>query len=138
MPLIAGYAHCYVESNSNFPVSDFLFARSQMGMSLAFHIVFAAIGISLPVLMVISEALYLRTGRPVFLERAKRWSRGAPFSLLSALCQERWSRLSSVCCGQASWKNRARSILCSSGSRIGLQNSFNFSNCLRIILRAVI
>src|SRR5258705_12057112 len=47
-----------------------------MGMSLAFHIVFAAIGISLPVLMVISEALYLRTGRPVFLELAKRWSRG--------------------------------------------------------------
>jgi len=77
MPLIAGYAHCYVESNSDFPVNDFLFARSQMGMSLAFHIVFAAIGISLPVLMVISEALYLRTGRPVFLELAKRWSRGA-------------------------------------------------------------
>src|SRR3989475_10834978 len=48
-----------------------------MGMSLAFHIVFAAIGISLPVLMVISEALYLRTGRAVFLELAKRWSRGA-------------------------------------------------------------
>ena len=77
MPLIAGCAHCYVESNSNFPVSDFLFARSQMGMSLAFHIVFAAIGISLPILMVFSEALYLRTGRQVFLELAKRWSRGA-------------------------------------------------------------
>jgi len=77
MPLIAGYAHCYVESNSDFPVNDFLFARSQMGMSLAFHIVFAAIGIGLPVLMVISEALYLRTGRPVFLELTKRWSRGA-------------------------------------------------------------
>jgi cytochrome bd-type quinol oxidase subunit 2 len=75
--LIPGSAHCYVKSNSNFPVSDFLFARSQMGMSLAFHIVFAAIGIGLPVLMVISEALYLRTGRPVFLELAKRWSRGA-------------------------------------------------------------
>ncbi len=58
-------------------MSDFLFARSQMGMSLAFHIVFAAVGISLPVLMAISEALYLRTGRPVFLELAKRWSRGA-------------------------------------------------------------
>ena len=77
MPLITGYARCYVESNSDFPVNDFHFARSQMGMSLAFHIVFAAIGISLPVLMVISEALYLRTGRPVFLELAKRWSRGA-------------------------------------------------------------
>jgi hypothetical protein len=61
MPLISGYAHYYVESNSDFPANDFFFARSQMGMSLAFHIVFAAIGISLPVLMVISEALYLRT-----------------------------------------------------------------------------
>lgn len=58
-------------------MSDFLYARSQMGMSLAFHIVFAAVGIGLPVLMAISEALYLRTGRPVFLELAKRWSRGA-------------------------------------------------------------
>ena len=44
-----------------------------MGMSPAFHIVFAAIGISLPELMALSEALYLRTGRPVFSERAKRW-----------------------------------------------------------------
>src|SRR4029453_14422169 len=77
MPLIAGYAHCYVEWNSNFPVNDFLFASSQMGMSLAFHIVFAAIGISLPVFMVISEAFFHPPGRPVFLELAKRWSRGA-------------------------------------------------------------
>jgi cytochrome d ubiquinol oxidase subunit I len=48
-----------------------------MGISLAFHIVFAAIGIGLPVLMSISEALYLCTGRPVFLELSKRWSHGA-------------------------------------------------------------
>src|SRR6266852_4609243 len=48
-----------------------------MGMSLAFHIVFAALGIGLPVLMAISEGLYLRRRRPVFLELSKRWSRGA-------------------------------------------------------------
>ncbi len=48
-----------------------------MGMSLAFHIVFAALGVGLPVLMAISEGLYLRTRRPVFLELSKRWSRGA-------------------------------------------------------------
>jgi cytochrome d ubiquinol oxidase subunit I len=58
-------------------VSDFLYARSQMGMSLAFHIVFAVLGIGLPVLMAISEGLFLRTRRPVFLELSKRWSRGA-------------------------------------------------------------
>jgi cytochrome d ubiquinol oxidase subunit I len=48
-----------------------------MGMSLAFHIVFAVLGIGLPVLMAISEGLFLRTRRPVFLELSKRWSRGA-------------------------------------------------------------
>src|SRR6266699_4446533 len=58
-------------------MSDFFFARSQMGMSLGFHIVFAAVGMGLPVLMTIAEALYLRTRRPAFLELSKRWSRGA-------------------------------------------------------------
>lgn len=58
-------------------MSDFLFARSQMAMSLGFHIVFAAIGIALPVLMAIAEGIYLRTGRAVFLELSKRWARGA-------------------------------------------------------------
>lgn len=58
-------------------MSDFLFARSQMAMSLAFHIIFAALGIGLPVLMAIAEAAYLRTKKPVYLDLAKRWSRGA-------------------------------------------------------------
>jgi cytochrome d ubiquinol oxidase subunit I len=58
-------------------MSDFLYARSQMGMSLVFHIVFATLGIGLPVLMAISEWLFLRTRRPVFLELSKRWSHGA-------------------------------------------------------------
>src|SRR5437868_3727360 len=58
-------------------MSDFLYARSQMGMSLVFHIVFATLGIGLPVLMAISEGLFLRTRRPVFLELSKRWSHGA-------------------------------------------------------------
>ncbi len=48
-----------------------------MGMSLAFHIIFAALGIGLPLLMVIAEGVYLRTGNPIFLELAKRWSRGS-------------------------------------------------------------
>jgi cytochrome d ubiquinol oxidase subunit I len=46
-------------------------------LSLAFHIIFAAIGIGLPVLMVIAEGMYLRTRRPVYLELAKRWARGS-------------------------------------------------------------
>jgi len=57
-------------------VSDLDFARSQMGMSLAFHIVFAVVGMGMPLLMAISEGLYLRTRSPVFLELSKRWAKG--------------------------------------------------------------
>jgi len=56
---------------------DLLAARSQMGVSLAFHIIFAVIGIGLPALMVIAELWWRRTGDAVYLELAKRWSRGA-------------------------------------------------------------
>ena len=48
------------------------YARSQMGISLAFHIVFATAGIGMPVLMAISEGLYLRTKRPIYLDLTKR------------------------------------------------------------------
>ncbi len=57
-------------------MSNLDFARSQMGMSLAFHIVFAALGIGMPVLMAVAEGIYLRRGNPVCLELAKRWARG--------------------------------------------------------------
>jgi cytochrome d ubiquinol oxidase subunit I len=56
---------------------DNLFAaRCQMGMSLAFHIVFAAIGIALPLMTVVAETIWLRTGDKGYLELAKRWARG--------------------------------------------------------------
>ena len=48
-----------------------------MGVSLAFHIIFAVIGIGLPALMVIAELRWRRTGDAVYLELAKRWARGA-------------------------------------------------------------
>jgi cytochrome d ubiquinol oxidase subunit I len=56
---------------------DLLAARSQMAMSLGFHIVFAVVGIGLPALMVIAEWRWIRTGDGVYLELAKRWSKGA-------------------------------------------------------------
>jgi cytochrome d ubiquinol oxidase subunit I len=47
-----------------------------MAMSLAFHIVFAALGIGMPLLMVLAEGAWLRTGQGVYLELSKRWARG--------------------------------------------------------------
>jgi cytochrome d ubiquinol oxidase subunit I len=57
-------------------VTDLLFARWQMAVSLGFHIVFAAIGIGMPALMAIAEAAWLRTGEPTCLDLARRWARG--------------------------------------------------------------
>ncbi len=57
-------------------MSDLLAARSQMAMSLAFHIIFAVVGIGMPVLMVIAERRWQKTGEAVYLELAKRWSKG--------------------------------------------------------------
>jgi cytochrome bd ubiquinol oxidase subunit I len=58
-------------------VNDFFFARSQMAMSLAFHIIFASLGIGLPVLMAVAEGAYLRTQKKIYLELAQRWAKGA-------------------------------------------------------------
>jgi cytochrome d ubiquinol oxidase subunit I len=57
-------------------MSDFFFARSLMAVLLAFHIVFAALGIGMPLLMVLAEGAWLRTRRPVYLELSKRWAKG--------------------------------------------------------------
>src|SRR5438874_3804108 len=47
-----------------------------MALSLAFHIVFAAVGIGMPLLMAVAEGLYLRRGEAIYLDLAKRWARG--------------------------------------------------------------
>src|SRR5881296_2072871 len=55
---------------------DLLAARSQMGVSLAFHIVFAVIGIAMPVMMVVAERRWRVTGHEIYLDLAKRWAKG--------------------------------------------------------------
>lgn len=57
-------------------MNELLLARAQMAMLFAFHIVFAVAGMGMPLLMVMAEAAHLRTGKPVFLELARRWARG--------------------------------------------------------------
>ena len=53
-----------------------LAARAQMGVSLAFHIVFACVGVAMPLLMVIAEWRHLRTGDEVYYTLARRWAVG--------------------------------------------------------------
>ena len=57
-------------------MDDILIARLQMAMSLVFHIVFAAIGIAMPLMMTIAEWRWLKTKEEVYLVLAKRWAKG--------------------------------------------------------------
>ena len=54
---------------------NLLMARIQMGYTLAFHIIFASLGVGFPVLLVIAEGLHLKTGKKDYLILAKRWSK---------------------------------------------------------------
>lgn len=57
-------------------MTDLLAARSLMAMSLGYHIIFAIIGMAMPLLMVIAEWRWLKTGQEVYLTIAKRWAKG--------------------------------------------------------------
>lgn len=50
-------------------------ARAQMEVSLGFHMIFAALGIGMPLLLLIAEALWLKTGRPHYRELARQWAK---------------------------------------------------------------
>ena len=57
-------------------MSDLLAARSQMALTLGFHIIFACVGMAMPALMVLAEIAWLWTGQRRFFELARRWSHG--------------------------------------------------------------
>jgi cytochrome d ubiquinol oxidase subunit I len=52
-----------------------LAARAQMGTSLAFHFIFSALGIGLPLLLIIVEGMWLRTREPRYYKLARLWAR---------------------------------------------------------------
>ncbi len=57
-------------------MTDLLAARSQMAISLGFHIIFAEIGIAMPLMMVLAEWRWARTGDRHYLDLAHRWAKG--------------------------------------------------------------
>jgi cytochrome d ubiquinol oxidase subunit I len=55
---------------------DLLYARAQMGLSLAFHIVFASAGVALPVLMLVADFRYGRTKDPDYRRLSEKLAKG--------------------------------------------------------------
>ncbi|MGE5591337.1 MAG: cytochrome ubiquinol oxidase subunit I [Bacillota bacterium] len=56
-------------------MDNLLAARFQMGFSLGFHMIFAALGVGMPLLMLIAEGLWLRTRQSHYLQLAKTWAK---------------------------------------------------------------
>jgi cytochrome d ubiquinol oxidase subunit I len=57
-------------------MNDFLAARSQMALSLGFHIVFSCIGMVMPFFMAVSHYIWLKTKKQKYLNITKAWSKG--------------------------------------------------------------
>jgi cytochrome d ubiquinol oxidase subunit I len=57
-------------------MNDFMAARSQMALSLGFHIIFSCIGMVMPFFMAVAHFLWLRTGNINYKNVAKAWSKG--------------------------------------------------------------
>jgi cytochrome bd ubiquinol oxidase subunit I len=64
-------------------ISSLLAARIQMAVSLGFHIIFASLGVGLPLFLLFAEWRALRTGDPVWRALARRWSKA--FGILFAV-----------------------------------------------------
>src|SRR5688572_6363002 len=58
-------------------------ARLQMALTLGFHIIFACFGMGLPILLLIAEGRFLKTGDVEWKNLAKRWSKA--FAVLFAV-----------------------------------------------------
>jgi cytochrome bd ubiquinol oxidase subunit I len=55
--------------------ADLFAARSQMALSLGWHIVVACLGVGFPALVLLAEWRGIRTGDPVYRLLARRWAR---------------------------------------------------------------
>ncbi len=57
-------------------MDDFIAARSQMALSLGFHIIFSCIGMVMPFFMAVAHYYWLRTNNIVYKNVTKAWSKG--------------------------------------------------------------
>ena len=57
-------------------MNDFIAARGQMAVSLAFHIISSCVGMVMPFLMAFSHYKYLKTNNEIYKGLTKAWSKG--------------------------------------------------------------
>jgi cytochrome d ubiquinol oxidase subunit I len=57
-------------------MNDLLAARSQMALSLGFHIIFACVGMVMPFFMAVSHYQWIKTKNDIYKNLTKAWSKG--------------------------------------------------------------
>ncbi|HLO03826.1 MAG TPA: cytochrome ubiquinol oxidase subunit I [Symbiobacteriaceae bacterium] len=56
-------------------MSNLIAARITMGYTLAFHMIFAALGVAFPLLLVLANVAWLKTGKQEYLRLTKTWQK---------------------------------------------------------------
>ncbi|WP_433743939.1 cytochrome ubiquinol oxidase subunit I [Falsibacillus pallidus] len=56
-------------------MDDLTLARSLFGTTMAFHIIFATLGVAIPMMVLVAEILYQRTNNREYVIMGKRWTR---------------------------------------------------------------
>ena len=51
-------------------------SRLLTAMTLGFHIIFATIGVGIPLMFAIAEFIGIKNNNPMYIAMAKRWSKG--------------------------------------------------------------
>ncbi|ADI25672.1 cytochrome ubiquinol oxidase subunit I [Geobacillus sp. C56-T3] len=57
-------------------MDDVIIARSLFGTTMAFHIIFATLGVGIPIMILLAELLYQKTKDYDYAVMAKRWTKG--------------------------------------------------------------
>ncbi|MFN2747511.1 MULTISPECIES: cytochrome ubiquinol oxidase subunit I [Bacillus] len=56
-------------------MNDLMFARSLFGTTMGFHIIFASLGVGIPLMILLAELIYQKTNDPHYAIMAKRWTK---------------------------------------------------------------
>ena len=73
-----------------FDLDPLLLARIQFAFTVSFHIIFPSFTIGLAAWLLVLEILWLRTGKPIYMEVAKHWTKIFAVSFGMALFTVVW------------------------------------------------
>lgn len=88
-------------------MDDLVLARSLFGTTMGFHIIFATLGVGLPLMILVAELIYQKTKDDHYAIMAKRWTKAQAVLLGSPYRPERSRALSSRFYGRDLWKSSA-------------------------------